>query len=77
MVARGRLLGALTLGPKASGDAYAPDESASIARVAASVAGSLDLMDTGSRRDQILERLDDLTKMVAALSDPNWKSKLI
>ncbi len=74
MVARGRLLGALTLGPKASGDAYAPDESASIARVAASVAGSLDLMGSSSRRDQVLERLDDLTRMVAALSDPHGKS---
>ncbi len=67
MVARGRLLGALTLGPKASGDAYAPDESATIAGVAGSVAAALDLIGTGSNRDVVLERLDALTKMIASL----------
>ncbi len=67
MVARGRLLGALTLGPKRSGDAYAPDESATIAGVAGSVAAALDLMDTRSHRDVVLERLDALTKMIVSL----------
>ncbi len=67
MVARGRLLGALTLGAKSSGDAYAPDESKAIANVAGSVAAALDLMDTTSGRDALLERLDGLTKMIARL----------
>jgi hypothetical protein len=67
MVARGRLVGALTLGPKTSGDAYAPDESAAIADVAGSVAAALDLMDSVAHRNQVLERLDALAEMIASL----------
>lgn len=44
MVARGRLVGALVLGPKRSGESYAPDESSAIAQLAQSVAGALDVL---------------------------------
>lgn len=44
MVARGRLVGALVLGPKRSGESYAPDESQAIAQLAHSVAGTLDVL---------------------------------
>lgn len=59
MIARGRLLGALALGPKRTGEAYAPDESAAIAHLAQGVATAL----AG------LERSDDarLTRIEALL----------
>jgi hypothetical protein len=44
MLARGRMLGALVLGPKRSGEAYAPDESAAIEQIAAAIAGTLDVL---------------------------------
>ncbi len=44
MVARGRLIGALLLGPKRSHEAYAPDESQAIEEVAHGVAGALDVL---------------------------------
>lgn len=46
MLARGRLVGVLVLGPKVSGEAYAPDESAAIAQLAHSVGVALDLIGT-------------------------------
>ena len=73
MVSRGRLLGVLTLGAKTSGDAYAPDESSAIAGVAGSVAVALDLIGADSRREDIVERLDALVMMVAALSPPDTR----
>ncbi len=71
MVSRGTLLGFLTLCAKASGDAYAPDESSAIAGVAGSVAVALDIIGADSRREDIVERLDALVTMVAALSPPD------
>ena len=44
MIARGRLVGALVLGPKRSGDSYAPDESDAIAQLAHSVGAALDML---------------------------------
>ncbi len=44
MIARGRLVGALVLGPKRSEEAYAPDESRAIEEVAHGVAGALDIL---------------------------------
>ncbi len=44
MVARGRLVGALVIGPKRSGEAYSPDESGAIADLAQGVAGALDVL---------------------------------
>ena len=42
MAARGRLVGVLVLGPRVSGESYAPDESVAIAQVATSLGNSLD-----------------------------------
>ena len=44
MLTRGRFVGALVLGPKASGEPYAPDESVAIAQVAHGVGVALDLL---------------------------------
>ena len=41
MFARGKLVGALVLGPKRSGETYAPDESRAIMQVAREVGGAL------------------------------------
>lgn len=41
MIARGRLVGALVLGPKRSGESYAPDESRAIMQLAREVGGAL------------------------------------
>ncbi len=41
MIARGRLVGALVLGPKRSGESYAPDESHAMMHLAHSVGGAL------------------------------------
>lgn len=49
MLARGRLVGVLVLGPKRSGEARAPDESRAIAQLAHGVAVALDLL--GVERD--------------------------
>ena len=43
MVSRGRLLGALIVGPKRTGDAYAPDEVDAIRHVARGIAAALDV----------------------------------
>jgi len=57
MLVRGRLLGAIVVGPKRSGESYAPDESAAIAEVAHGVGVALDLLGTG--RDAAIPRLID------------------
>ena len=44
MLARGRLVGALVLGPRSNGESYAPDESQAIAQVAHGVGVALDLL---------------------------------
>jgi hypothetical protein len=44
MIARGRLIGALVLGPKRSGESYAPDESNAIMQLAHEVAGALRIL---------------------------------
>lgn len=44
MVARGRLVGALVLGPKRSQESYAPDESQAIEELAHGIAGALDIL---------------------------------
>ncbi len=45
MVARGRLVGALILGPKRSQESYAPDESQAIEELAHGVGGALDILE--------------------------------
>lgn len=44
MVARGRLIGALVVGPKRSGESYAPDESQAIEQLAHDAGTALDLL---------------------------------
>jgi hypothetical protein len=66
MIARGRLIGALVVGPKVSQDSYAPDESSAIAQLAGSVAGSLDVLtikdDAGS--EAVLHAIEALSKRI-------------
>jgi len=45
MIARGQLVGALVLGPKRSGDSYAPDESHAIMQLALAVGGALRILN--------------------------------
>jgi hypothetical protein len=44
MISRGQLLGALVLGPKRSGESYAPDESHAIMQLAHEVGGALHIL---------------------------------
>ncbi len=64
MVARGRLVGALALGPKRSGESYAPDESESIAQLALGVGAALDVL-SAKREDSLAA----LVEAVRALPD--------
>jgi hypothetical protein len=56
MIARGRLVGALVLGPKRSGETYAPDESDAIFQLAHALATSLDVLSANGdgARDSIV-----------------------
>jgi hypothetical protein len=69
MIARGRLIGALVLGPKVSQESYAPDESSAIAQLALSVASALDILavkdDGGS--EAVLNAIEALSKKVTAV----------
>jgi hypothetical protein len=59
MVARGRLVGMLALGPRASGEQFAPDESAAIMQVAAAAAAALDIVPHRNAEHDILRSLVD------------------
>jgi hypothetical protein len=75
MVARGRLLGAIVLGPKRSGESYAPDESAAILQLAHGVGGALDVLSVKGEegRDRVLEAIaalaEQMRELRAALTD--------
>jgi hypothetical protein len=71
MVARGRLIGALVLGPKRSGEAYAPDESKAIEQLAHSVAGALDVLSIEKRsdHDDLLGAIRELPKRLVEALD--------
>lgn len=58
MVSRGRVLGVLVLGPKRSGESYAPDERELILRLAHSVASAIDVLAHESVPDPTLAKLD-------------------
>jgi hypothetical protein len=68
MLARGQLVGTLVLGPKVSGEPYAPDESLAIGQLAHGVGVALDLL--GGRAhgvsEQILEAIRALPEAIAA-----------
>jgi hypothetical protein len=68
MVARGRLVGALVLGPKHSHEAYAPDESGAIEEVAHGVASALYVLSQkqSPADDRIVK---ELTSMRDAIAD--------
>jgi hypothetical protein len=71
MIARGRMLGALAIGPKRSGEAYAPDESQAITGLAHGVATALDVLAlSGARReDVLLDAILDVRQALVTLSE--------
>jgi hypothetical protein len=70
MVARGRLVGVIAIGPKVSGESYAPDESDAIGSLAHNVGGALDVLS--SRNDTangaILDAIRDLQGSVNVIA---------
>jgi hypothetical protein len=69
MLARGRLVGALALGPKRDGESYAPDELGAIAQVARSVGIALDLVHAPSDKpDGVLKSLLQAHQTTIALN---------
>jgi hypothetical protein len=62
MIARGRLVGALVVGPKHNDESLAPDESEAIARIAHSVGNALDLLASKEdrNRDELLAAIQSL-----------------
>ncbi len=71
MLARGRLVGALVLGPKTSGEPYAPDESGAIAQLAHGVGVALDLLGarTAAANEEIRASLRSLEALTRAAND--------
>jgi GAF domain-containing protein len=71
MIARGRLVGFLALGPKRSGENYAPDESEAIAELAREVGLAVDALRAEAPENALLESLrsvaDDIGEMKAML----------
>jgi hypothetical protein len=66
MVSRGRLIGALVLGPKRSQESYAPDESSAIEDLAHHVGGVLDVLGNAASRDEpVLAELKAMHKAIA------------
>jgi hypothetical protein len=63
MVARGRLVGALVIGPKRSSESYAPDESAAIMELAHATASALEALTRGD--DSRLVRIESLLEKLA------------
>jgi hypothetical protein len=70
MRARGRLVGVLILGPKRSGDPYAPDEKAAIASLAHRVGDALDVLAAKGHetKDSILEAIMSMNARLAAVA---------
>jgi len=70
MVARGHLVGAIVLGPKRSGDPYAPDESDAISHLAHGVGGAFDVLSASGRtsRDGLLEAINTMSDELRALA---------
>jgi hypothetical protein len=69
MIARGRLAGVLVLGPRESGETYAPDEIAAIADLARTAASTLDVLTpkTDPSRDAVLDGIRALQESMASL----------
>ncbi|HEV3153144.1 MAG TPA: hypothetical protein VGZ02_05025 [Candidatus Baltobacteraceae bacterium] len=71
MLARGRLIGALVLGSKRSGEPYAPDESLAIAQLAHAVGITLDLLAvrTPVANEEIIGAIRSLETSTRAMTD--------
>lgn len=69
MVASGRFVGALVLGPKCSGESYAPDESDAILQLAQSIAATLDMLSTRApgMNDALLTAVQKLSHDIRTL----------
>jgi hypothetical protein len=67
MISRGRLIGALLLGPKRSQESYAPDESDAIEDLADHVASVLDVLGRSASSDDAV--LTELKALQRALTD--------
>jgi GAF domain len=67
MLARGRLVGVVVLGERASGEAYAPDEVEALSQFAQGVGMSLDGLATKTSSDGLRERLELILEEVRAL----------
>lgn len=71
MIARGQLMGALVVGPKCSGEPYAPDESQAIAQLAHAVGVALDVLGVRPRGagEEILGAIRSLEAASRAAND--------
>ncbi|MBV8148280.1 MAG: hypothetical protein JO092_04245 [Candidatus Eremiobacteraeota bacterium] len=71
MLCRGHLVGALVLGPKSSGEPYAPDESAAIAQLAHAVGVTIDLLAARSAgaNGEVLSALHSLETLTLATNE--------
>jgi hypothetical protein len=66
MVSRGRLIGALLLGPKRSQESYAPDESDAIEDLAHHVGGVLDVLSqSATGNEPVLAELEAIRRAIA------------
>ena len=70
LIARGHLVGAIVLGPKRSGDPYAPDESDAIMHLAHDVGGAIDVLSVNGRAspDAVLEAIQTMSSDLKALA---------
>jgi sigma-B regulation protein RsbU (phosphoserine phosphatase) len=70
MVARGHLVGAIVLGPKRSGDPYAPDESEAILHMAHGVGGAIDVLSSNGHpsHDGLLEAIQTMSGELKGLA---------
>jgi hypothetical protein len=70
IVSRGRFLGAVVLGARRSGEAYAPDESHAISTLAHSLGSALDVLSAsnGESQNAILKELRDSMRVLVAMS---------
>lgn len=71
LVARGQMLGVMVLGPKRSGESYAPDESDAIEKIASAVAGTLDVLALGDprRADALVQGIQSLHESLADIAE--------
>jgi hypothetical protein len=70
MFARGQLLGVMVLGPKVSGESYAPDESSALEQIASAIASTLDALalSASRRNDALLEGILSIQESLADMS---------